>query len=195
MIPCCRIESISSCNASRPKSLRGCRALGTMLAKLIRCTLSPDSATSVRMATDGAPISAPRPLPRPDRAMRLRLREQPHQRKQQTARQRSICLALTSVEPVKPRVISSLRRRRRTARRSDHALIPYVINCVSGRSLGALRRPRDNNTNASMGNVPRDEPPALLFNKCASLMLNRYQPRRLSHSRGRSPSQFPERFN
>src|SRR5437870_7056778 len=81
MMPCCRIESISSCNASRPKSFRGCNLLGTILAKLIWCTLSPDSATSVLAAMEGVPISAPRPLPRPDRAMRLRLPEQLYQRK------------------------------------------------------------------------------------------------------------------
>src|SRR6266567_5304923 len=69
MIPCCRIEAISSCNASRPKSLRGCNALGTMLAKLIWCTLSPDSVTSVPVAAEGEPISAPRPLPKPERAI------------------------------------------------------------------------------------------------------------------------------
>src|SRR5437867_11400538 len=83
-MPCCRIESINSCNASRPKSLRGCNALGTMAAKSIWCTLSPGSSPSVRAATEGAPINAPRPLPRPDRAMRLRLPEQPQQRKQQS---------------------------------------------------------------------------------------------------------------
>jgi hypothetical protein len=83
-MPCCRIESINSCNASRPKSFRGCKALGVMAAKSIWCTLSPDSDPSVRGATEGVPISAPRPLPRPDRAMRLRLPEQVHQRKQQS---------------------------------------------------------------------------------------------------------------
>src|SRR5438874_11988189 len=81
-MPCCRIESISSCSASRAKFLRGCSALGMMVAKLIWCTLSPDSPVSARVATDGVPINAPSPLPRPDRAMRLRLREQFHQRKQ-----------------------------------------------------------------------------------------------------------------
>jgi len=87
MIPCCRIESINSCNASRPKSLRGCNALGTMVARSIWCTLSPDCSPSARgAATEGVPISAPRPLPSPDRAMGLRLPEQPHQRKQQSAR-------------------------------------------------------------------------------------------------------------
>src|SRR5205809_5022260 len=84
-MPCCRIESISSCNASRPKSFRGCSALGTIPARLIWYTLSPDSATSVLVAMEGVPISAPRPLPRPERAMRLRLPEQPPQRKQQPA--------------------------------------------------------------------------------------------------------------
>ena len=82
-MPCCRIESISSCSALRAKSLRGCSVLGTMFARLIRCTLSPDSPVSARVAADGVPINAPSPLPRPDRAMRLRLREQFHQRKQQ----------------------------------------------------------------------------------------------------------------
>src|SRR6266850_4232849 len=89
MMPCCRIESVSSCSASRAKSLRGCSALGTMVAKLIWWTLSPDSPVSGRVAADGVPISAPSPLPRPDRAMGLRLREQFHQRKQQSA-QRSM---------------------------------------------------------------------------------------------------------
>src|SRR6266480_3892338 len=85
MMPCCRIESISSCNASRPKSFRGCSVLGTMLAKLIWCTLSPDSATSVLAVMEGVPISAPRPLPRPERAMGLRLPEQLDHGKQQSA--------------------------------------------------------------------------------------------------------------
>src|SRR5437773_12445634 len=84
-MPCCRIESINSCNASRPKSLRGCNALGTMAAKLIWCTLSPASSPSVRAATEGVPINAPRPLPRPDRAMHLRLPEHTQQRKRQSA--------------------------------------------------------------------------------------------------------------
>lgn len=85
MIPCCRIESMSSCNASCAKSLRGCNGLGTMLASLIWWTLSPGSAASVRATAAGVPINAPRPLPRPDRAMRQRLREQPDQRKRQSA--------------------------------------------------------------------------------------------------------------
>src|SRR6266704_1853064 len=85
MMPCCRIESINSSNASRAKSLRGCNALGTMVAKSIWCTLSANSSPSLRAATEGVPISAPRPLPRPDRAMRLRLPELPQQRKQQSA--------------------------------------------------------------------------------------------------------------
>src|SRR6476620_3694588 len=84
-MPCCRMESINSCNASRPKSLRGCNALGTMAAKSIWCTLSPASSPSVRAATEGVPISAPRPLPRPDRAMCLRLPEHTQQRKRQSA--------------------------------------------------------------------------------------------------------------
>jgi|SRR6476620_9328503 len=83
-MPCCRIESISSCNASRPKSFRGCSVLGTILARSIWCTLSPDSATSEAAATDGVPISAPRPLPRPERAMGLRLPEQLYQGNQQS---------------------------------------------------------------------------------------------------------------
>src|SRR5262249_12490276 len=73
MIPCCRIDSTSSCSASRPKSFRGCSALGTTLAKLIWCTLSPASPPSLGVATIGVLISAPRPLPKPERAMRLRL--------------------------------------------------------------------------------------------------------------------------
>src|SRR5437773_7094998 len=85
MMPCGRMESISSCSASRPKSLRGCSALGTIFAKLIWWIRSPDSLASGRVATEGVPINAPRPLPRPDRAMWLRLREQFHQRKQQSA--------------------------------------------------------------------------------------------------------------
>ena len=80
------MESISSCSASRAKSLRGCSPLGTIVARLIRCTLSPDSPLSGRIVAEGGPINAPSPLPRPDRAMRLRLREQFHQRKQQSAR-------------------------------------------------------------------------------------------------------------
>src|SRR5262249_4930997 len=90
-MPCCRMESISSCSASRAKSLRGCSALGTMVARLIRCTLSPDSPVSGRVVAEGVPINAPSPLPRPDRAMRLRLREQFHQRKQQSARSYGTC--------------------------------------------------------------------------------------------------------
>jgi hypothetical protein len=85
MIPCCRIESTSSCSASRPKSFRGCNALGTMLARLIWCTLSPASAPSLGAETAGVPMSAPRPLPKPERAMRLRLPEQTPQRKQHCA--------------------------------------------------------------------------------------------------------------
>src|SRR5262245_37808754 len=73
MIPCCRIDSTSSCSASRPKSFRGCSALGITLAKLIWCTLSPASPPSLGVATLGVLISAPRPLRKPERAMRLRL--------------------------------------------------------------------------------------------------------------------------
>src|SRR6266480_7613399 len=40
-----------------------------MLAKLIWCTLSPDSVTSVPVTAEGGPISAPRPLPKPERAI------------------------------------------------------------------------------------------------------------------------------
>jgi hypothetical protein len=98
-MPCCRIESISSCSASGAKFLRGCSALGTMFARLIWCTLSPDSPVSARVAADGVPINAPRPLPRPDRAMRLRLREQFHQRKQQSAIRAASCARRSSPLP------------------------------------------------------------------------------------------------
>src|SRR2546426_6307572 len=59
-----------------------------MFARLIWCTLSPDSPVSARVAADGVLINAQRPLPRPDRAMRLMLREQFHQRKQQSTLER-----------------------------------------------------------------------------------------------------------
>src|SRR6266480_2151897 len=55
-----------------------------MLANSIWCTLSPVSATSLGAGTVGVPISAPRPFPKPERAMRLRLPEQTRQRKQQS---------------------------------------------------------------------------------------------------------------
>src|ERR1035441_7093309 len=82
MIPCWRIESTSSCIASRPNSLRGCSGLGTMRVSLACWILSPES-TSGR-ATDGlALMSEARPLPRPDFAMWLRLPEQSGERKRQ----------------------------------------------------------------------------------------------------------------
>src|SRR5262252_1645919 len=55
-----------------------------MVVRLIWCTRSPDSPASGLGATEGVPINAPRPLPRPVRAMRVRLREQFYQSKQQT---------------------------------------------------------------------------------------------------------------
>ena len=66
-MPCCRIDSISSSSTSRAKSFRGCNVLGTMLVSSIRCTLSPASDPSLGVATAGVPISAPRPLPKPER--------------------------------------------------------------------------------------------------------------------------------
>ena len=54
-----------------------------MLARLIWRTLSPDSTTSSLGTGEGVPISAPRPFPRLDLAMRLRLPEQHHERKLQ----------------------------------------------------------------------------------------------------------------
>src|SRR6266404_7727312 len=68
-MPCCRIDSISSSSASRAKSFRGCNVLGTMLVSSIWCTLSPASDPSLGVATEGVPISAPRPLPKPERAI------------------------------------------------------------------------------------------------------------------------------
>src|SRR5438309_9785433 len=56
-----------------------------MFAKMIWWTRPPDTITSGRAETDGVPINAPRPLPRPVRAMRLRLREHSVQRKPQSA--------------------------------------------------------------------------------------------------------------
>src|SRR5207249_7784321 len=101
MMPCCRIESISSCNASRPKSFRGCNVLGTTLARLIWCTLSPGSATSVLATMEGVPISAPSPLPRPERAMPLRLPEQLYQGKQQSAQSISTLKRAAALPPEK----------------------------------------------------------------------------------------------
>src|SRR5882724_2527974 len=68
-MPCCRIDSISSSSTSRAKSFRGCNVLGTMLVSLIWCTFWPASDPSLGMATEGVPISAPRPLPKPERAI------------------------------------------------------------------------------------------------------------------------------
>jgi len=68
-MPCCLIDSISSSSTSRAKSFRGCNVLGTMLVSSIWCTLSPAPDPSLGVATAGVPISAPRPLPRPDRAI------------------------------------------------------------------------------------------------------------------------------
>jgi hypothetical protein len=68
-MPCCRIDSISSSSTSRAKSFRGCNVLGTMLVSSIWCTLSAAPDPSLGVATVGVPISAPRPLPRPDRAI------------------------------------------------------------------------------------------------------------------------------
>src|SRR5712671_488302 len=86
-MPCCRIDSISSSSTSRAKSFRGCNVLGTMLVSSIWCTLSVASDPSLGVTTAGVPIKAPRPLPKPERAMRLRLPEQSSQRKQQSAGQ------------------------------------------------------------------------------------------------------------
>src|SRR6267154_4626753 len=68
-MPCCRIDSLSSSSASRAKSFRGCNVLGTMLVSSIWCTFSPASDPSLDVATEGVPISAPRPLPKPERAI------------------------------------------------------------------------------------------------------------------------------
>src|SRR6266513_2072156 len=68
-MPCCRIDSISSNSASRAKSFRGCNVLGTMLVSSIWWTFSPASDPSLGMATEGVPISALRPLPKPERAI------------------------------------------------------------------------------------------------------------------------------
>src|SRR5439155_14238764 len=68
-MPCCRIDSISSSSASRAKSFRGCNVLGTMLVSSIWCTLWPASDPSLGVAIEGVPISAPRPLPKPERAI------------------------------------------------------------------------------------------------------------------------------
>jgi hypothetical protein len=43
--------------------------LGTILVNSIWCTLSPVSEPSLGVATAGVPISAPRPLPKPERAI------------------------------------------------------------------------------------------------------------------------------
>src|SRR5262245_36784713 len=83
-MPCCRIDSINSSSTSRAKSFRGCNVLGTMLVSSIWCTLSPVSDPSLGVATAGVPISAPRPLPKPERPMPVRLPEQLYQGKQQS---------------------------------------------------------------------------------------------------------------
>src|SRR6476620_8872610 len=61
------MDSISSSSTSRAKSFRGCNVLGTMLVSSIWCTLSPASGLSLGVAVAGVPISAPRPLPKPER--------------------------------------------------------------------------------------------------------------------------------
>jgi hypothetical protein len=73
---------------------------------------------SARIAADGVPINAPRPLPRPDRAMRLRLREQFHQRKQQStlARCRSGDLGRRSSRCLAERLLSYAGNRSRRVR-------------------------------------------------------------------------------
>src|SRR5207248_10870517 len=68
-MPCCRIDSLSSISTSRAKSFRGCNVLGTMLVSSIWCTYSPASDPSLGVANAGVPISAPRPLPKPERAI------------------------------------------------------------------------------------------------------------------------------
>src|SRR5215475_4355888 len=68
-MPCCRIDSINSSSTLRAKSFRGCNVLGTMLVSSIWCTLSPVYDPSLGVATAGVPISAPRPLPKPERAI------------------------------------------------------------------------------------------------------------------------------
>src|SRR6266480_535846 len=69
MMPCCRIDSINSNSTSRAKSSRGCNVLWSMLVSSIWCTLSVGSDPSLGVATAGVPISAPRPLPKPERAI------------------------------------------------------------------------------------------------------------------------------
>src|SRR3954468_2081289 len=85
MIPCWRIDSISSSRTSRAKSFRGCNVLGTILVSSIWCTLSAASDPSLGVATAGVPMSAPRPLPKPDRAIRSEATGTESQRKQQSA--------------------------------------------------------------------------------------------------------------
>src|SRR4030088_2218736 len=76
------MESTSSLSASSGNSLRGCNGLGTIGVNATSGIRSPES-TAVG-ATGGRPLmSAPRPLPRPDFAMRLRLPEQHYQSKRQ----------------------------------------------------------------------------------------------------------------
>src|SRR5438309_12072572 len=68
-----------------------------MFAKMIWWTRPPDTITSGRVETDGVPINAPRPLPRPVRAMRLRLREHSVQRKPQSAIASAVALGLANL--------------------------------------------------------------------------------------------------
>src|SRR6266446_6659706 len=68
-MPCCRIDSLSSSSTSRATSFRGCNVLGTMLVSSIWCTFSPASDPSLGVTTEGVPMSAPRPLPKPERAI------------------------------------------------------------------------------------------------------------------------------
>src|SRR5437868_3787193 len=71
------MESTNSCKASGANSLRGCNGLGVILARSTWLILSPDSESG--RGAGRLPISAPKPLPRPDFAgdvaMRLRLPE------------------------------------------------------------------------------------------------------------------------
>src|SRR3954468_16171559 len=67
-----------------------------MLVSSIWCTLSPVSDASLGAATAGVPISAPRPLPKPERAMSVRLPKQTSQRKQQSSGQCATRSALRS---------------------------------------------------------------------------------------------------
>src|SRR3954463_5025111 len=68
MIPCWRIDSTSSPNASAAKVFRGWSGLGTIIASSTWWIFSPGSASS-RMAEGRVLINALRPLPRADFAM------------------------------------------------------------------------------------------------------------------------------